>query len=108
MYRINPGNLFAENDRPDKLGLLVVMNDVESPFTKKTSMPTFTIYETRPDGFNGYWPEKLIKRLEKKWLIVLMPWSQRKTEYKMDESIRWIGPAKWIALLNKFTGGRHG
>lgn len=108
MYRINAYGTFKESDRPDKLGVLVVMNDIAAPFTQKTGVPSFTVYETRPDGFDGYWPEKLISRLQKKWLLILMPWSRRQTKYQMDPTIKFIGPTKWMALLDKFTGGKHG
>lgn len=98
LWAINPSGLFRDSDRPDKVGCLVNINDTASPFTQDTQIPTFSIHETKENGFIGYYPEKLLKRLQKKWLVVMLPWKV----YNVTLDSTWIGPSKWISILKKY------
>jgi hypothetical protein len=95
--------MFREEDRPDLSGVLVVMNDIESRWTKFTKLPSFTAYETKPDSFKTYWGDKLLKRVFRKWVTILMPWSARETKYHVTEGTEFRGPAKDIHLVAKFN-----
>jgi hypothetical protein len=111
MWIINDKNAFNLSDRPDLSGVLITLNNPDSDWVRYSHLPSFTAYETREGSFKGYWAQKLLKKLSKKWLIILMPWSARLNKYKVTEGTQFIGPAKALTLVmnfNRLEAIRHG
>ena len=104
MFLVNhrPG-MFRDTDRPDKIGILAVMNNPDSEFTRFARMPSFTLYETRPNAFHEYHAGKLMKRISKHWLCILMPWSARENKYKLGPGTKFIGPPKALTMVERFN-----
>ncbi len=101
-----PG-MFRETDRPDKIGILVVMNNPESEFSKFAGLPSFTVYETRPNAFHEWHADKLLRRVFKKWLCILMPWKAREQKYVVSEGTQFRGPIHAIKAVQAFDQRSH-
>ena len=103
MWAVNhDAGMFNVNDRPDLSGILIAMNGIEADWVKYSQSPSFTAYEVRPGAFKSYWGDKLLKKVTKKWLTILMPWSARENKYSVNEVTEFRGPARLIAKLIQF------
>lgn len=99
MWMINDPRIpFAEGERPDKSGILVSINDPNSEFCQFIGVPVFTVYEVKPNAFLSYWGQRIIRRLLRKVLIILMPYSEMANGYTVNERTPFLGPP---GLINK-------
>src|ERR1700752_539468 len=88
--------ILRDEERPDKSGLIFEesgVNREESSFQKEAGFPFFTCREVRPGAFEGYWGQKILKRLTKKSLVILV--------YE-DGRRRAIGPPEKVRLVDQF------
>jgi len=76
-----------EAERPDRSG---VMLEAAQASARNTGLMPIAAYETRPGGFDGYWGQKILKRLSRKSLIGLIP-------YQGAEPREFIGPPEQVA-----------
>lgn len=103
MWAVNhKAGMFNVNDRPDLSGILVVMNGIDADWVKYSGIPSFTAYETRPGAFKSYWGDKLLRKIAKKWLVIMMPWEARANKYSVEKVTEFRGPARLIAKLIQF------
>jgi len=79
-------------DRPDKTGVMLV-GPVKSEFTKRTGIPVIFAYENNLGDFERYQGDKLIKRINKKHLVLLI----------RGEARVFLGPAPLVEVAKKFV-----
>jgi len=60
----------ADKERPDLSG---VMLERAQASARGTGLQPIAAYETRPGGFDGYWGQKILKRLSRRHLVALIP-----------------------------------
>ncbi|HTP25120.1 MAG TPA: hypothetical protein VMK12_05590 [Anaeromyxobacteraceae bacterium] len=72
----------AEPERPDLSGVMLEPAEVSA---RGTGIVPFAAYETRPGGLDGYWGQKILKRVARRALVGLIP-------YGGEEPREFIGP----------------
>lgn len=88
--------ILREEERPDKSGLIFEASSInrsESNFEKETGVPFLTVRECKPDAFESYWGQKVLKRLSKRMLVIMV---------SADGRRRAIGPPEKVRLVGQF------
>lgn len=90
-----PIRFLREEERPDKTGVMFEISALggESEFEKQSGFPFLIAKEVRPLAFEGYWGQKILKRLSHKMLIVLA---------YADGHRRAIGPPEKVSAVGAF------
>lgn len=86
--------LLREEERPDKIGIIFeasAINSDESAFEKESGIPFLTAREGTPGAFEGYWGQKVLKRLTKKILVILLFGDGRRRAIGPPEKVRLVG-----------------
>lgn len=73
---------WTDDERPDRLGLIVVPADEGSAFAGSAAVPLLIAYELRPGALESCDAEPLLKRLARHRLVALVPhgWERRERE----------------------------
>lgn len=97
----------SDAERPDKSGVIVSMNNPDSAFTKDTGLVTFAAYEARPNAFNEYWGEKIVKRLMQRNLLVLFRYEDMMKGTDVTPHTPFIGPPALVDILRGWERMLH-
>jgi len=73
---------WTDDERPDRLGLIVVPEDQDSAFASAAAVPLLVAYELRPGAHESCDAEPLLKRLSRHRLVALVRhgWESRERE----------------------------
>jgi hypothetical protein len=92
---------WPDEERPDRLGVVVAPADEHSAFASSAAIPHFVAYELRPGALDSIHAEPLLKRLSRQRLVAVV---RHGWEHRDREPSGFIGESEPVEPSSQPTG----
>jgi hypothetical protein len=93
----------TDDERPDRLDVVVAPADPDCDFTRATGVPLLVAYELRPDALDSCHSGRLLERLARKRLVGLLRFGW---DCGDREPAKFVGPPELLRVSGSWVAER--